>query len=127
MMQSTSASESVFDNAKMLSIRNATYKIKRFMNKWLTDEGLLWANGLDKDIAYLQNLFYSIYPINVPWKYNQTADYRTMIRHMRKIIGFKPEYEWTGTSHNSLDDAMNQVKYLNIVTNHYNKKTNRGN
>lgn len=71
------------------------------------DEVYIWANGPSFDVSILESL-YKDFNLPIPWKYSKIMDFRTVKRFLGK--DFKIEY--SGVSHNALDDAQTQVKYI---------------
>lgn len=73
---------------------------------WLASLGgepIIWCKGTDFDISILTHA-YRWLRLDVPWKYNNVRDCRTVF----KLAGFKPEK----ANHNALTDAIVQTKDL---------------
>jgi len=67
----------------------------------------IWSHGVCFDITKLQNLFKQYYDY-VPWEYWQIMDCRT-------LVNLWPQAKLTASedaSHNALEDARDQVKWL---------------
>lgn len=70
----------------------------------------VWGSGACFDITLIETLFQQK-NMNVPWKFWQVRDVRTVVA-MAGAIGLdKPELK-DGTAHNALDDAIHQAKYV---------------
>lgn len=83
--------------------------LQAFANWYHYNSGTwIWANGTDFDCIILEHAF-KVCGIKVPWKYNAKRDFRTMARMYPTI---KAGVQYEGTSHNALDDAMNQARHL---------------
>lgn len=86
----------------------------RYLNgfSWNPDVQV-WANGIVFDIGNIENIF-GMGPHGVPWKYNATRDYRTLIRvqpQNRVLDGFDPSAS-VGVAHDPVDDNHYQIKRL---------------
>lgn len=76
----------------------------------------LWGNGPSFDCAILANA-YSACGITPPWQYNKERCVRTMVELGRLVLSIDPKttLELKGTSHNALDDASHQAKYVSAI------------
>lgn len=92
---------------------NGTLSLERMLielSEFLPDNTIVWGNGSIFDIAILENA-YDDCMIDVPWKYYNIRDCRTVVDlyelkrgGLRKSIG--------GGSHNALKDATCQAKEI---------------
>ena len=79
---------------------------------WLSDENVteVWANGSDFDFPLLVTA-YKAEGLQVPWKYNNVRDYRTLSKLFPRI----EREPFVGAKHNALDDAKNQMTHLKTL------------
>ena len=70
------------------------------------DKAEVWVNGLNFDIPILENA-YKRFGMNVPWKYTQCRDLRTLVKLLPHIQKHKP-----AVAHNALSDAEAQLATL---------------
>ena len=73
-------------------------------------EGVLfpWGNGASFDISILENA-YNACKLKIPWEYNSILDVRTIHKLTKDYVDKGSNI---GTSHNALDDAIYQAKYV---------------
>lgn len=70
----------------------------------------IWCNGASFDFPMLKAYFLK-FDMNVPWKYWNERDLRTMKGICPAIKNFK----FDGTKHSALDDAKNQFEQLHLI------------
>lgn len=70
---------------------------------------IIWARGTDFDIPLLTNLF-AQYDLEVPWKYNQVRDLRTISKLFPNIVPTA-----NNNPHNALSDALCQAEHCGRI------------
>ncbi len=70
----------------------------------------VWANGMMFDFGILENAMLN-YGVNVPWKYWQCCDARTVYK-------LAPKLGKLGNNHNALADCVNQIDLLQKTFKH---------
>lgn len=111
--------------------RNAAFggqlHIKKALKKfadWIQQYGnhkevVLWGNGAAFDNPILANA-YEKFGMGTPWSYRNDCCLRTLVRMGRRAgINPKKTLERTGTYHNALDDAINQIAYMTVIWQHF--------
>lgn len=76
----------------------------------------IWSNGENFDIAILEHAYNSI-KIDIPWKYNQARDTRTVWDMYIEKFGEFEKIPFEGIKHNAENDAQHQAKVLSIQFN----------
>jgi hypothetical protein len=80
------------------------------LNEWYKIDLPTWGNSAVFDNVILRNSF-DAYGVRCPWTYRSDRCYRTL-RHEYGNIAFPP---FVGVKHNALDDAVAQVKHLQLI------------
>jgi exodeoxyribonuclease VIII len=103
--QGPEARAAVFDAPK------TDYKEGLFLlNEWYKTDLPTWGNSAVFDNVILRNSF-AAFGVRCPWTYRNDRCYRT-VRHEHGNIDFPT---FVGTKHNALDDALAQVKHLQLI------------
>lgn len=71
---------------------------------------VVWGNGSTFDISILEDV-YRQRKLTCPWPYWSVRDVRTIVDCAEGIVSRK-DFEFEGTEHNALDDAIHQAKYV---------------
>ena len=74
----------------------------------------IWSHGDDFDTVILRNAFEQ-FGIELPWKFWNTRDTRTLIDTAKRLKGKTFEPDRTGVYHNALHDAIFQTKWMNNI------------
>ena len=104
--QSNDAKQSLFKDAKPLddALKSFTQFVKQF------DKVNVWGNGLGFDNVIIKNAYVAAEQ-EKPWNDFQDRDMRTIIDITESIHG-KQNFVKEGVSHNALDDATNQARFV---------------
>lgn len=79
----------------------------RKLFRFLKVEPRVWGNGASFDITILENLIRSAGYDDMPWKFWDVRDLRTLV----DVAEVNPRsFKFEGVVHNALDDALHQVK-----------------
>lgn len=73
----------------------------------------IWCKGMDFDTAILKHAYTANSWCDLPWKYSEVRDYRTLAK---EIFWIKPD-EVNGKLHNALEDALHQAAHLHKIKN----------
>ena len=85
------------------------------LNSFLSQEDVkVWGNGAAFDNVILANLYEQV-GIETPWKFYNDRCYRT-VKNMFPDVSL---WEFQGTAHNALDDAIHQAKHLCEIVKQY--------
>ncbi len=82
---------------------------------WLPDDCKVWGNGATFDISILEDA-YRQYGIEIPWKYYNIMDVRTVKKTYEAARGGWDKKSG-GTLHHALDDAQWQAEYVTKMWN----------
>ncbi|HCU66192.1 MAG TPA: 3'-5' exoribonuclease [Rheinheimera sp.] len=76
----------------------------------------IWGNGSSFDCAIVDNA-YRRCAINLPWRYANERDVRTIVALGRELLQIDPKYDFpfVGTAHNALADAKHQATYVSHI------------
>ena len=72
---------------------------------WMPKESIVWANGIDFDLAILSDA----YDREIPWKYWNQRDVRTVVK--LSLLDAK-SVPFVGVKHNAKDDCIHQIALL---------------
>ncbi|MDP5205570.1 3'-5' exoribonuclease [Alishewanella sp. SMS9] len=77
---------------------------------------IVWGNGASFDNVILSNA-YAATSLAKPWVYWNDRDVRTVVELGKTLKGFDPKKHmpFLGTTHNALDDAIHQAKYVSAI------------
>ena len=101
----------VFDNKNSFKCVDALTHITKFI---LNKEYLkIWGNSARFDLGLLQN-YYNKFNMNIPWKYGNERDVRTLVDFYPDI---KKELVFDGIKHDALADCLHQIKYCSLIYN----------
>lgn len=73
----------------------------------------IWGNSARFDLGLLQN-YYNKFNMNIPWKYGNERDVRTLVDFYPNI---KKELVFEGVKHDALADCFHQIKYCSMIYN----------
>ena len=81
---------------------------------------VVWGNGPSFDNVILRNAYEACYEktgLEAPWEYFNEGCVRTVVRLGKLLLNIDPKNTMTfsGTTHNALDDAKHQVKYVSDI------------
>lgn len=79
----------------------------------------IWGNGARFDIGILEDAYYACGYKELPWKFRNERDVRTLVS-LNPII--KEETLHKGTLHNPVDDCMHQIEYCSKIFNSLKRK-----
>lgn len=85
-------------------VRTALELFSKFLSQYKLN---VWANCVVFDICTLENLYRS-FGVKIPWRFNQVRDFKTYV----KMTGDGYGKHNDKVSHNALDDAIMQAKFL---------------
>ena len=110
--QSKEARDSAMDRVHSKSLPQSLHELSLFIDKYKLTHP--WANGSCFDIIILENAYRQC-DIEIPWKFWNIRDTRTIYDMAERITGktLKPERE--GTYHNALDDAIFQSQWVRNI------------
>lgn len=83
------------------------------LSTWLEPYSTVWGNGATFDISILEDA-YAQHKIEIPWPLWNIRDVRTICDVASHLV-YKKDFEFTGTPHNALDDAVHQAKYVSAM------------
>jgi len=116
MSQTTAAKSSIFEmlNEDSEDLDVALEVMQEVLK--INSKDKLWSNGATFDLVILRNAHQRT-QITCPWDYWQERDVRTIVDLGRRIHKYDPKKSmpFTGTEHNSLDDAIHQAKYISAI------------
>lgn len=84
------------------------------LSDWITMMGgtpVIWANGTSFDIPILEHA-YRVYGMEIPWKYYNVRDYRTLREMYKWLVDTVPA---NANKHVALDDAAHQYDVLKTI------------
>jgi exodeoxyribonuclease VIII len=99
-----------------VSIQQALTDFSEFISG-CADTVKLWSNGKHFDISRLADA-YKACRIQIPWKYYNVRDCRTLVDIMPEI---KQGIQRAGIAHHALDDCLYQIKYCSAIWQYMNK------
>lgn len=108
----------------VLNCQNATHLVFALQefNRWILDNAIatkhveIWGNGASFDCGIVDNA-YRRCVINLPWRYANERDVRTIVALGRELLQIDPKYAFPfiGTAHNALADAKHQATYVSHI------------
>ena len=98
--QSEEAQEEAFGEEGRVDLTDSLTRLSKIA--W--EHKRIWANGTTFDMVILENAM-AMYGVNVPWKYWQVMDARTVYKMV-------PAVGKLGNNHNALADCVNQIDML---------------
>jgi len=98
-------SADIFNSRTELSLDFVLNSLARFIPK---SDTKVWSNGASFDCAVLEQA----YGDNLPWWFSRTRDTRTIL-DVADLSG--GDFEFKGTAHNALADAIHQAKYVSAA------------
>lgn len=122
MGQSDAARASLFPKGgeRAIPLSEALGKLKEFIESNSSNDksgrnrgAVVWSNGANFDIVLLTHAFDQV-GMEVPWKYWDTRDVRTIVDLSSPTIK-KNDVPIDGTAHAALDDAKHQAKYVSLM------------
>ncbi|MBD1582782.1 3'-5' exonuclease [Pseudoalteromonas sp. S16_S37] len=77
---------------------------------------VVWGNGASFDNVILSNAYKAIKSTK-PWRFWNDRDVRTVVELGLTLKKFNPKKEvpFIGTTHNAIDDAIHQAKYVSAI------------
>ena len=107
MGQSANAQKRFMKNedAKYKSLKDCLLDLKNFISDTSV---FVWGNGASFDISILEDA-YEYFNIEIPWKYYNVCDVRTIVKLNPKI---KNTYKFIGVKHSAVDDCIYEIGYL---------------
>ena len=97
---------------KCATLMQALLELKYFIMHSCGDDGkvdvVVWGNGAVMDIAILESA-YEYFDIEVPWKYHDVNDVRTIVALNPSI---KENAKFEGVKHSAVADCLHQIKYM---------------
>lgn len=91
-------------------LRSALVKFNTFLLP--LGEYQLWGNGARFDIAILEAAYFAAKIPQVPWKFRNERDVRTLVSFAPSV---KENYPFTGIEHNPIDDCKHQILYCHAI------------
>lgn len=73
----------------------------------------IWGNGATFDISILEDI-YRQHKLRCPWPFWSVRDVRTIVDCAQGIVDRK-SFEFEGTQHDALADALHQAKYVSAM------------
>lgn len=116
-MKQSEEARAIFNDEKSLSLKDALTELSTFISKVPEfKERHVWGNGCTFDNVIVGNAFKKA-RISQPWPFSGDRDVRTIVDLGRNILGTDPKYTMKreGVSHNALDDAIHQAKYVSEI------------
>lgn len=109
LKQEVAATQEVTDPTGRLQLKDALTFFTNFLGKKVR----VWGNGSDCDCVIL-DAAYKSEGMEVPWKFYNTRDVRTILHVCEEVIGVDPKslVDFKGTRHHALDDAVYQAQYV---------------
>lgn len=105
--QAPEAQEEAFSGTEDLTI--VLLRFRQWLEK-LPYKPVVWSNGATFDISILEHA----YNYQAPWKFWNIRDTRTIVGLTKGFVD-KKQFEFTGTKHNALDDAIYQARYVSAM------------
>ncbi len=93
-----------------LSLLHALMDLRTYFEQ-LTTRPIIWCKGTDFDVAILDHAYKQV-GLQVPWKYNDVRDFRTI----KKVFPDRVDPNLTNEyPHNALEDAIFQARQLTSI------------
>lgn len=108
--QSPRAKE-IFNSRDAVTLESALNDFSEFVSQ--VENVCVWGNGSSFDNVILKNAYNKL-SMPVPWNFRNDRDVRTIIALTQDILNInsKNEVVMDGVTHNALDDAIYQAKYV---------------
>ncbi len=113
-MNQSDEARSIFNDKHAMLLQDALIEFHDWLGANTSfHQRAVWGNGASFDPVILQNA-YKKTNLQLPWKYQNVKDVRTVVDIGRKVLSIDPKKNKNSdrVPHNALDDARHQAQYV---------------